>query len=157
MSFVVLNCQVVESVDIFANPVFKNPQKSQRSIYKFVKDQWNVSHDSLIHECSLSTSWFGKKSTFLGIIIRIFFACSLRHCRVMTGYHVTRKYQAKPTTIAWKVFATLKWLDCTHFCLENNIVGPQALIPLRLYQSHLRLVQYLTFFFLMIFSVQKSP
>ena len=25
MSFVVLNCQVVECVDIFANPVFKNP------------------------------------------------------------------------------------------------------------------------------------
>ena len=25
MSFIVLNCQVVEGVDIFANPVFKNP------------------------------------------------------------------------------------------------------------------------------------
>ena len=25
MSFIVLNCQVVEWVDIFANPVFKNP------------------------------------------------------------------------------------------------------------------------------------
>ena len=25
MSFVVLNCQVVEWVDVFANPVFKNP------------------------------------------------------------------------------------------------------------------------------------
>ena len=26
MSFIVLNCQVVEGVDIFANPVFKNPR-----------------------------------------------------------------------------------------------------------------------------------
>ena len=54
-----------------------------------------------------------KKSTFLGIIILIFFACALRHCRVMTGYYVTLKYQAKLRTIAWKVFATLKWLDST--------------------------------------------
>ena len=95
-----------------------------------VKDKWNVSHDSLIHACSLSASWFGKKSTFPGIIILIFFACALRHCRVMTGYYVTLKYQAKPRTIAWKVFATLKWLDSTYFCLANNIIGLQALIPI---------------------------
>ena len=36
-------------------------QKSQRSNCKFVKDQWNLSHDSLIHACSLSASSFGKK------------------------------------------------------------------------------------------------
>ena len=90
-----------------------------RSTFKFVKDQWNVSHDSLIHACSLSASWFGKKSTFLGVIILIFFACALRHCRVMTGYYVTLKYQAKLRTIAWKVFATLKCLDSTWFCLAN--------------------------------------
>ena len=60
-----------------------------------------------------------KKSTFLGIIILIFFACALRHCRVMTGYYVTLKYQAKLRTIAWKVFATLKCLDSTWFCLAN--------------------------------------
>ena len=35
-------------------------QKSQGSIFKFVKDQWNVSHDSLIHVCSLSASWFHR-------------------------------------------------------------------------------------------------
>ena len=35
-------------------------QKSQRSVFKFVKYQWNVSHDSLIHACSLSASWFAK-------------------------------------------------------------------------------------------------
>ena len=34
MSFVVLNCQVVECVDIFANPVFKNP--GINILYKFV-------------------------------------------------------------------------------------------------------------------------
>ena len=86
--------------------------KWRRSIFKFVKDQWNVSQDSLIHACSLSASWFAKKCTSLGIIILIFFACALRHCRVMTGY-VTLKYQAKLRTIAWKVFATLKCPDST--------------------------------------------
>ena len=60
-----------------------------------------------------------QKCTFLGIIILIFFACALRHCRVMTGYYVTLKYQAKLRTIAWKVFATLKCLDSTWFCLAN--------------------------------------
>ena len=30
MSFIVLNCQVVEWVDIFANPVFKNPGLHKR-------------------------------------------------------------------------------------------------------------------------------
>ena len=49
-----------------------------------------------------------KKSTFLSTIILIFFACALKHCRVMTGYYVTLKYQAKPRTTARKVFATLK-------------------------------------------------
>ena len=49
-----------------------------------------------------------KGSIFLGIIILIFFACALRHFIVMTGYYMTLKYQAKPRTIAWKVFATLK-------------------------------------------------
>ena len=49
-----------------------------------------------------------KKKTFLGIIILIFFACALRHCRVMTGYYVTLKYQAKPRTNTWKLFTTLK-------------------------------------------------
>ena len=89
-------------------------QKSQRSIFKFVKNQWNVSHDSLIHSCSLSASWFGKKkNTFLGVIILMFLACALRHCRVMTGHYVTLKYQAKARIIAWKVSATLKWLDST--------------------------------------------
>ena len=33
MSFIVLNCQVVEWVDIFANPVFKNP-----GIYKIFQE-----------------------------------------------------------------------------------------------------------------------
>ena len=54
-----------------------------------------------------------KKSAFLAIIILIFFACALRHFRVMTGYYVTLKYQAKPRTMAGKGFATLKWLDST--------------------------------------------
>ena len=69
-----------------------------------------------------------KRSTFLGKIILRFCACALRHCSVMTGYYVTLKYQAKPRTIAWKVFATLKWLDSTSFCFTNNIIGLQALI-----------------------------
>ena len=107
-------------------------QKSQRSIFKFVKDQWNASHDSLIHACSLSASWFGeKKKHFSRYNHFIFFACALRHCKVMTGYYVTLKYHAKPRTIAWKVFATLKWLDSTKFCLANIIIGLQALIPSR--------------------------
>ena len=95
------------------------PQKSQRSNSKFVEDQWNASHDSLVHVCSLSPSSFGKKSTFFGITILIFFACPLRHGRVMTGYYVTLKYQAKPRTIAWEVFATFK---VTRFYLikQNN-------------------------------------
>ena len=95
------------------------PQKSQRSNSKFVKDQWNASHDSLVHVCSLSPSSFGKKNTFPRITILIFFACPLRHCRVMTGYYVTLKYQAKPRTIAWEVFATFK---VTRFYLikQNN-------------------------------------
>ena len=41
-----------------------------------------------------------KKNTFLGMIILVFFACALRHCRVMTCYYATLKYQAKPRTIA---------------------------------------------------------
>ena len=41
-----------------------------------------------------------KKNTFLSAIILIFFACALRHCRVMTGYYVTLKYQAKARIIA---------------------------------------------------------
>ena len=107
-------------------------QKSQKSNSKFVKDQWNVSQGSLIHACSLSTSWlFFEKRTFLGISILMFFACALRHCRVMTGYYVTLKYQAKARIIAWKVFSTLKWLDSSSFCFANNIIGLQALIPLR--------------------------
>ena len=39
MSFVVLNCQVVEGGDIFANPVFKNPGINRKvrlwSVYVF--------------------------------------------------------------------------------------------------------------------------
>ena len=42
---------------------------------KFVKDQFNVSHDSLMHACSLSANSFDKKSTFLVITILMFFAC----------------------------------------------------------------------------------
>ena len=91
----------------------------ERSTFKFVKDQWNVSHDSLIHACSLSASYQEKCFFYQIIIILIFFACALRHCRVMTGYYVTLKYQAKLRTIAWKVFATLKCLDSTWFCLAN--------------------------------------
>ena len=41
-----------------------------------------------------------KKNTFLGVIILIFLACALRHCRVMTGHYVTLKYQAKARIIA---------------------------------------------------------
>ena len=41
-----------------------------------------------------------KKSTFLGIVILIFLACALRNGRVITGYYVTLKYQAKPTILA---------------------------------------------------------
>ena len=37
-----------------------------------------------------------KKSTFLGIIILIFFACTLRHCRVMTGHYVTLNIRENP-------------------------------------------------------------
>ena len=37
MSFVVLNCQVVEWVNIFANPVFKNP-----GIYKSFNSNWRT-------------------------------------------------------------------------------------------------------------------
>ena len=97
--------------------------KSQRSNSKFVKDQWHVSRDFRIHACLLLASSFGKKGTFLGIIILIFFACALSHYRVMTGWYVTLKYQAKPRTIARKVFATLTWLDSTQFCFANNIIG----------------------------------
>jgi len=37
MSFFVLNCQVVKRVDIFANPVFKNPgiKKESFSVFDF--------------------------------------------------------------------------------------------------------------------------
>ena len=98
------------SVDITHS---KQDPKSQGSNSKFIKNQWNVSHDCLIHACSFSASTFHEKSTCLGKIILRFFACALRHCSVMTGYYVTLKYQAKPRTIAWKVFATLKWLDST--------------------------------------------
>ena len=41
-----------------------------------------------------------KKTTFLGKIILIFFACALRHRSVMIGYYVTMNYQAQPRTIA---------------------------------------------------------
>ena len=115
--------QVTEWVDIFANPVFKNPSDKcteiTKSNSKFVKDQWNVSHDSLIHACPLLVSSFGKKkNTFLGVIILIFFACALRHFRERSlewrqASMLTLKYQAKRNTIAWKVFATLKRLDST--------------------------------------------
>ena len=39
MSFIVLNCQVVEWVDIFANPVFKNPgiYKNERNTQALLK------------------------------------------------------------------------------------------------------------------------
>ena len=42
---------------------------------------------------------------------------------MITDYYVTLKYQAKPRTIAWKVFATLKWLDCTctSFCFARKL------------------------------------
>ena len=44
MSFIVLNCQVVEWVDIFANPVFKNPGiYIYISIYSFNHRTWQCS------------------------------------------------------------------------------------------------------------------
>ena len=88
--------------------------KPKRSNSKLVKDQWNVCHDSRMHANFLLASSFGKKrGTFLGRITFIFFACARSRYRVITGYYVTLKYQAKPRTIAWKVFPTLKWLDST--------------------------------------------
>ena len=39
-------------------------QKWQKSNPKFVKDHWNVCHNSLIHACSLSASSFGKITHF---------------------------------------------------------------------------------------------
>ena len=39
-------------------------QKWQRNRSEFVKDQWNVSQDSLIHACSLSASSFAKIKHF---------------------------------------------------------------------------------------------
>ena len=65
----------------FPKSSHKVAHKSQRSNSKFVKDRWNVSHDSLVHVCSLSASLSGKKKHFLGIIILIFFAWALSHYR----------------------------------------------------------------------------
>ena len=49
MSFVVLNCQVVEWVDIFANPVFKNPgidvgikTRSTPASFRPVSVKWTI-------------------------------------------------------------------------------------------------------------------
>ena len=70
--------------------------KSRRRNSKFVKDQFNDSHESLMNACSLSASLFGKKSILLVIIILIFFTCALDE-RLL---HVTLKYQEKPRTIA---------------------------------------------------------
>ena len=41
-----------------------------------------------------------KEALFLGRITFIFFACARSRYRVITGYYVTLKYQAKPRTIA---------------------------------------------------------
>ena len=54
---------------------------------------------SYMHVLCRRADLLKTKAQFLGIIILIFFACALRHCRVMTGYNVTLKYQAKPSTI----------------------------------------------------------
>ena len=72
--------------------------KSQRGNSKFVQDQRNVSHDSLMHACSLSASSFGKKNTFLGIIILIFFASALlksfwRDDRLLCDNEISSKTQ----------------------------------------------------------------
>ena len=103
MSFIVLNCQVVEWVDIFANPVFKNRYKLHRNHKGTFFNSLKISEMSLTILSSMHVlcrrADLVKKSTFLGIIILIFFACALRHCRVMTGYYVTFRYQAKPRTI----------------------------------------------------------
>ena len=101
MSFIVLNCQVVEWVDIFANPFFKN-----RGIIctEITKEQ--LLNSFKIGEMSLAILSYGhvlcrrahmvKICSSLVIIILIFFACALRHCRVMTEHYLTLKYQAKP-------------------------------------------------------------
>ena len=81
--------------------------QSQRSNSKFVKDRLNVFHDSLLNAYSLSASSLGKKNTFLGIIILIFFACALSHYREVTIHHVTLKTSLNIRQTR-KVFASLK-------------------------------------------------
>ena len=96
----------------------------QKSRHKFHRNHNRATLNSLkISEMSLTIlsymrvlcrrAHLVKRRTFLGISILMFFACALRHCRVMTGYYVTLKYQAKLRTTAWKGFATLNRL--THW------------------------------------------
>ena len=127
VSFIFLNCQVVEWVDIFANPVFKNPGINCTEITKgqllnlFKIGEMSLAILSYEHVLC-PRAHMVRISTFLTIIILIFFACALRHCRVMTGHYVTLKYQAKPWTIAWKVLQQQqqKWLDSTNFALQRT-------------------------------------
>ena len=49
----------------------------------------------------------------------------------MAGYYVTLKYQAKSRNIAWKAFATLKWLGSTKRGFHLILLLELALIQLR--------------------------
>ena len=81
-------------------------QVPQRSNCKFVQDQRNVPHNSLVHAFSLSSSSCGIKNTFLGVVSLIFFACALRSLysddRLLCDIKTSGKTK---TAIAWKVFA----------------------------------------------------
>ena len=134
MSFIVLNCQVVEWVDNFANPVFKHPDINCIEITKeqlYIRWRSVKCFSRFSHTCMFFVgSSFGKKSTFLGIIILIFFLCVLGHCRVMTGYYVTLKYKAKSQNYCLKNVSNFKVTRFYLILLCNNILGPQALIQL---------------------------
>ena len=101
----------------------------------------------MILECMHVFCWQAhlvKKGTFLGIIILIFFACALsHHNRVMTGYYVTLKYQAKTQNCFLKSVCNF---EVTRFSLI--LLCKQHNWTLGTYSVETIIYRYIEFFFM---------